>query len=121
MVFPVIFSQILAIFFSKNKEDMMSRATVVSIALLVLAFLSFIARFLSVRAAFVLADKLIFALRNQVYNAMIRQNIGFHDRDENQPGNLLSILSKEMELIRPVNIKLRVLALCKFYLYVSDI
>ena len=67
-----------------------------------LAFLSFLFRFAAIRATFVLNDKLIFELRNKLYNSMIRQNIGFHDQDKNGPGNLLSMLSKEMELIRPV-------------------
>ena len=102
MVFPVIFSMMLTIFFLKDREEMMARALHVSIALVVLALLSFTFRFLAIRATFKLSDKLIFTLRNKLFKSMIRQNIGFHDQDKNGPGNLLSMLSKEMELIRPV-------------------
>ncbi|KAI1433178.1 ABC transporter [Xylaria sp. CBS 124048] len=79
----------------ENKHQVKADSDFWSLMYLVLAFVLLIAQLLSGIAFAKCSEILIHRVRDRAFRAMLRQDVGFFDRDENTPGALTSFLSTE--------------------------
>lgn len=95
--FSLVFSEILAIYATPDREKLRTDANFWSLMFLVLALVCLLSIFLRIGVFGVAAERLSRRLRSMSFRAMLRQEVGFFDKEENGTGILAAKLATEAQ------------------------
>ncbi|KAI8915518.1 P-loop containing nucleoside triphosphate hydrolase protein [Powellomyces hirtus] len=100
--FAYIFSQILTVFglAEVDPPEMTRRANLWALGFLGLAIAAFLAQFLQIALLRIAGDKLTTRLRVDSFSALVRQEIGYFDEDNNNTGALTGKLAEDATLVQ---------------------
>ncbi|KAI8999833.1 P-loop containing nucleoside triphosphate hydrolase protein [Gaertneriomyces semiglobifer] len=95
-VFAILFGQFIKVFFTKNQDD----ANFWALMFLVIGIANFFASFLKFTLFGFSGEKLTTRIRDMSFRTMMRQEIGWFDREKNSVGALTSNLSNDAQNIQ---------------------
>mmetsp|Transcript_10713 Transcript_10713/g.25404 ORF Transcript_10713/g.25404 Transcript_10713/m.25404 type:complete len:1267 (+) Transcript_10713:289-4089(+) len=98
--FAVALSSIIAVFFSPDLDEQKQKADMWCLIFVAVGVLSFVCSFLEQFSFGVMGARLATRVRVMLFGAMLRQEVGWFDRDENNSGALTSMLGTDAAHIR---------------------
>lgn len=99
-VFSIVFSEILAIFFSQNTDDLEDEAISLMGFFFLIGGVAFIANITQSYCLQYAGEKLITRLREAAFKSILSQEAGFFDYSQNAPGHLAARLASDASLVK---------------------